>query len=253
MLPSTGIDTYDYHIAAFNEFLGRRGLSPALVHQFFEIKRKRYATNTLRSMRTAMRKGLRLCGKIPDEYTSGLQFRNVRRMRRNNLFSVEEVRRLVKNCPRHVGLMFRFLFSTGSRVSAALGIRIEDCRIDGEGVSIPITSKGMDHEIKISCVLFHEIRNEFKGKTFLFEHHGRPYSRKSLYAYARQYGLNILNRGNLSPHKLKHALVSFLLAEGYTIGQVSERVGTTAAVISQFYDLNSIGLKDIAKIERSIA
>ena len=253
MLSLTGIVTYDFHIEAFNRFLGRREISEGTVHQFFEMNRPRYAANTLRSMRTAMRKALRMSGRDPDKFTSGLQFRNVRKLRKNNLFSVEEVQRLVKGCPAHIGLMFRFLFSTGCRVSAALGVKIDDCYIDKDTVTIPITSKGMDHELQISTILFNEIRQEFQGRTFLFEHHGRKYSRKSVYAYARHYGRNILNRGNLSPHKFKHGLVSFLLSEGYTVGQVSQRVGTTTAIISQFYDLNSINARDIKKIEQSIA
>jgi integrase len=251
-LPYTGSPVYDNHLRKWNQFHKGRRIRRADITAFFTTLRPVYKPATLGSIRSSLRAGLRLAGiDNIQELFSDLRIQNRRtRLNTSNLLSEDEVRTFIRNAPPRVSTLARFLYATGVRISGALDVRVTDCYLRNGMVRIPISSKGHEYETTISPEFFDEIKIVFASAEFLFQSPHERYSRQNWFAQVRRYGKEILGRGNLSPHKLKHSMVSHLLMRGKTVSQVAERTGNTPAVISQYYDLNVLDDTDLRNLEQ---
>lgn len=93
--------------------------------------------------------------------------------------SKEEMKVLLANAPYRLGLQIRFLGQTGLRISEMLNLLVADCKVQKNNVRLRVLGKGnKERTIHMPSVkLFKRIREEFRGKTYLFEHDGRQYDR----------------------------------------------------------------------------
>jgi integrase len=103
-------------------------------------------------------------------------------------------------------LWLAFLWQSGTRISEATGVLLDQCEELGPTVRLRIWGKGSKERfIRIRSGLFAAIRQEFDGKTYLFETSGgKRFSRTYVSARIRKLTLAVLGR-KLSAHSLRHS------------------------------------------------
>ena len=140
-------------------------------------------------------------------------------------------------------LFIRFLYNSACRVSEMLGVKLSNCKNFGNETLIEIIGKGSKRRtLRISTNLYNEIKNEFKGKVFLYEN---PRSKSN--KFSRQYVFEIVSKIEeytkkpFSPHKLRHSRATNLLKSGETLSGVSALLGhSNKSTTTKFYDHTEI-------------
>lgn len=179
-------------------------------------------------------------------------FRSVRTPRpeshfqNSDIFSQDELKRLIEASPRHIGLFIRALYNTGARISELLSIRLRDCRHGTSVVHCRITGKGKrERALTIARTLFESIRETNESKTFLFEHQGKRYTRQHMGREIKKFCRQALGR-DIHPHALRHSRVTHMLAAGKPVEAVSKFVGHSRVETTlRFYAHNVLLIKDI--------
>jgi len=135
-------------------------------------------------------------------------------------------------------LFIKFLAETGVRVSEMTNIKIKDCRSNGVNIDIKIKCAKTDVLVykTISKELFSLIKNEFKGKTYLFETSSfSKYSRCYISDQIRVIGkkLNI----NISAHTLRAYFITNNINSGKNIIDISRNVGhlNVGSTVQRYY------------------
>jgi integrase len=140
-----------------------------------------------------------------------------------------------------IALIAEFLASTGVRISEALGIRLADLR-QSRGRYYRATVRGKaakERTVYLEAELLARIRAHFAGTTWLFEHHGRQYSRNSVTSRISHEALRTCGR-EFSAHDLRHFYATHQLASGASLKAVSQQLGhssvsTTANIYQHDY------------------
>jgi integrase len=85
-----------------------------------------------------------------------------------------------------ISFMLQFIFQTGCSVSEMINVKISDC-IKGE--IITTIKYSPTRTLKLTTELYEQLRKEYKGKVYLFEHNGKQYSRIGVNNQVRRYNL----------------------------------------------------------------
>lgn len=145
----------------------------------------------------------------------------------DKVLDIEEARKLVWQAKdRTIRLMVAFLVRTGVRVSEMLGLKLEDLKpAKGELVEVRVRGKGGKERILHAKKDFvDQIRKHFKGKTYLFEHQGRPYNRISVTNRIKLEALRILGR-EVTPRQLRHTWAALQIKRGRSVKAVAAVLG----------------------------
>jgi integrase len=137
--------------------------------------------------------------------------------------STEEARRLVGHTKdRTIRLMVTFLVRTGVRVSEMLGLKLEDLvAVKGELVHVRVRGKaGKERIIYVKKGFIDQIKEHFSGTVYLFEHHGRMYSRISVTNRIKHESLKILGR-EVSAQQLRHTWAAIQIKRGRGVTAVA--------------------------------
>ena len=125
---------------------------------------------------------------------------------REKCLSSEEIKKLLEGCSEKLRLIIRLLATEGLRISEATGIRLDDIKDQGAFSTVRIRGKGRkEREIKIDNSFLKNLRDHFKGATWLLEtRNGRPYRRESLAKVIAEKGRQVLGK-RISPHTFRHS------------------------------------------------
>jgi len=171
--------------------------------------------------------------------------------------STEDVERLLEAAsagdgpvPLRDRALLEVLYGTGSRISEAVGLDVDDVDLDREGASVRLFGKGRKERVVPMGRYALEALEAYlvRGRPVLSRAgHGTPalflntrgerLSRQSawavLQASARRAGL----AAHVSPHTLRHSFATHLLAGGADVRVVQELLGHASVTTTQIYTL----------------
>lgn len=142
-------------------------------------------------------------------------------------FTLDELRKLIKQSPPRVGMWIEFLYTTGMRIDEACKIQLRNVREESKNVySIRITGKGgKERIVYINSGLRRRLRDTFHGKRWLFEtRNGTGFDERNVWRMLRKSGEEILGRV-LTPHCLRHSFTAHKIRETGKITGVSLYLG----------------------------
>jgi integrase/recombinase XerD len=135
-------------------------------------------------------------------------------------------------------LIIHFLYKTACRVSEMINIRLKDCRLINGHIRIRIIGKGKKERfVYIPKNLYEEIRQEYQGKTWLFESKsGRQLHRRNI-AHQIEKAAKRIGMTNFHPHMLRHSRATdMLLNKDISLKAVSKFLGhASVATTAQMY------------------
>jgi integrase len=145
----------------------------------------------------------------------------------DKVLDIEEARKLVWQAKdRTVRFMVTFLVLTGVRVSEMLGLKLEDVKpAKRDLVEVRVKGKGGRERIVYAKKDYvDQVRKHFHGKTYLFEHSGRPYNRISVTNRIKIEALRILGR-EVTPRQLRHTWAAIQIKRGRSVKAVAAVLG----------------------------
>ena len=178
--------------------------------------------------------------------------------------SYEDVAALIENAgdvdtPEGVRdrALVEFLYGTGTRVSEAVGLDVDD--VDLETRTVVVTGKGDKQRLlplgayAIDALSAYLVRGRpalaprGRGTARLFLNSlGRPLSRQSAYAILRQAGARANLTATISPHTLRHSFATHLLQNGADVRVVQELLGHASVTTTQIYTMVTVDtLKEV--------
>jgi len=145
----------------------------------------------------------------------------------------QKILEAVENCDLEDRVIIKTLYALGLRVSELANLQLKDINSNW----IRITGKGnKTREIPLLKPIKEEIEKYIKlynPKIYLFEKNAKPLSDAQI-----RYKVNktFAKRGiKATPHQLRHAFASHLLANGARISDVSELLGHSSMATTQIY------------------
>jgi len=231
-LQAQGVNTrYGSDIKVFNLFAQGRTITPELVKEFFQSRQDKSAA-TLSRNRAAIKAAL-LNGYGQD--ITLLQraeieqfFKTIKTGKRDSsipeskILTRLELHKLLKNSGPKTAVLIQALFETACRCSELLDIKLTDCDIQGDLVSVKIRhGKGnRERVVQMSLSTFNRVKDLYQGEEFLF-----PIHRNTVSILLKKTGKRILNR-NLTPHMLRHSWATIAYESGMlNITQISKYLG----------------------------
>lgn len=146
-------------------------------------------------------------------------------------------------------LMVETLAVSGLRISELIGIRLTDCKKEGEFIFIKILGKGSKpRRIFIPEDLFNRIKKAFNSKEYLFlSIQGKKYNRAMVYQDIRYLGMKILGR-DIHPHTFRHSFATKEIKKRKSVKAVSMYLGhSSTAITEQMYNHDEIRPEDLFK------
>lgn len=251
--------TYNSLINTFNRESGEP-ITQERVRRYFEnLKARGYRSSTLHCAKAAIKKGILLT--FPEQandvrFLSFLDtmFRSIkcgrpeRTVHREKILSQEEIKTLLERTPEKLSVILQTLSATAMRISELTGIRISDCRSEGNSVIVNVTGKGYrQRRIFLSTELHERIRTVFDGKTFLFENgNGKRYCRKYLWREVHKHGKDILGR-RVTNHQFRHSWATFQLVQKQkSLKSISTYLGHhSVQLTSAYYIHDELKFEDV--------
>ena len=145
----------------------------------------------------------------------------------DKVLSVQEVKKLGRDAKdATIKLMVRFLVGTGVRISEMLAIRLADLRpADNDFVAVRILGKGQkERDIYVKTKFIDRIHQYFHGKTYLFEHHEKRYSRISVTNRIKYESLRTIGR-EITAQQLRHSWAVIQIQRGKSVKAVAAILG----------------------------
>ena len=176
-----------------------------------------------------------------------------KKITRDDVLSEDQVKALLEACPTDkTRMLAHFLYKTGCRVSEMIRIRLSDCRLVNRYVKIRIIGKGKkEREVVVPLPLYDEIREVYRGKTWLFETAGGgPMNRINVHKQIRRAGERI--GLDVHPHTLRHTRATDIcIRKGWSLKATSNLLGhSTTGITADMYlhdsvDFNQLFEQDI--------
>lgn len=156
--------------------------------------------------------------------------------------SVEEVERLLANCPKRFRPLLTTAIFTGCRKSELVAIRWHDVDLDGMKLTIFRSKTGTSDRLDLHPVVAKELerlkrkRPDAKGEDHVFlSTHGTAYVdvRKSWNAALRAAGIDA--RPGLTFHSTRHSFATVFLANGGAVTDLMAQLGHQKLETTQIY------------------
>ncbi len=146
------------------------------------------------------------------------------------ILTYTEIRQLISECPKpDVALFMEFLSLSALRVSEMTGILLSDLFPGRTFVTIRIRGKGgKERQVRMEPELIERIRKHFAGGKYLFEHHGRRYTRELISMRIRRTGWAILGR-RISAHTFRHSWATAALKKSGRTKAVQLQLGHSSS------------------------
>ncbi len=134
-----------------------------------------------------------------------------------------------------IGYAIEFLRATGCRVSELINCRLVDVKENEKGkIRLRVHGKGRKERLLVFPPgnLLARIKNNYQGKTWLFEHSGKQFGRAYLSQGIARAAQNILDRDGVSAHTLRHSVLTQMIKKGIAIKKVSRYAGHASTSIT---------------------
>lgn len=245
-------------IKNFNQFVNNNGylaLNESVITDFITAinDNQNYSVATKNSYKSSLKSGLK------SFYSNNLKmltvidslFKKLPSFKKQsnavvNCLDKYDILKMIDNSNKRQGLIIKFLFSTGCRVSEMINIPLSKCSNKNNYYEITIIGKGnKERIIKITDSLFNEIKEIFKSKTFLFETKtNNKLNRINISKMISKVGSKALNK-KVYPHLLRHSFANTLLKDKKeSLKATSDYLGhSNTSITADFY------IHDKAKIE----
>ena len=259
-------DCYKSDTRQFIRFLSDRGLEidqAGLEAYMHFLKDAGYAAETINKRLQAAKNRLRLVFRKTDasmdvlgRYEMDRALKGIKGVKKNTkavdtdkTLSLPEIRLLINSegVPERIRMFIHFLVSTGTRVSEATGIRLQDVKPEHGFVSIRIVGKGSkERYLKVTPQLIEQIHAVFQGCIYLLERKiGKPYSRQYVSDSIRSAGRAVLKR-KISAHTLRHTFATIQIQKNRKVKALSMYLGHYSTSITQdMYVHEELDLEDL--------
>jgi integrase/recombinase XerD len=204
-------------------------------YQGATINSKMYALETLFLFQPMIKGNYKHEAAIKELFANYKNIKVDRAIKRDEYLSKEQIQNLLQIAPDQKRLIIDFLFRTGVRISEMIDIKLSDISINGK-VKIKIVGKGKkEREVYITVELFNNLREIFKGKTYLFEtRSAKQFNRQNLFKELKRIGKRA--GFNISPHTFRHSCAMHLLNKGKSAKYVQKYLGhSDVKVTLDFY------------------
>lgn len=147
--------------------------------------------------------------------------------------------------------LVEFLYGTGTRISEATGLDVDDVDLDDR--TVVVTGKGDKQRLlpiggfaadALAAYLVGgrpalAVRGRGTARLFL-NSLGRPLSRQSAYAVLRQAAARAGITATVGPHTLRHSFATHLLQNGADVRVVQELLGHASVTTTQIYTMVTV-------------
>ena len=147
-------------------------------------------------------------------------------------------------------LFIELLMFTGARVSELTGIKLTDCKSQGEYTEIRLHGKGgKERKVKVDTELIQRIQGTFKGQVYLFETSGgKKYYREYISNQIKKAGKRILGKV-ISAHTLRHIFATEALRGGWSPKKIAIQLGhSSVSTTLDLYCQDSPDYQDIKSL-----
>jgi len=261
-------DSYKEDTKAFVKFLDDNGLvinfesvQNYITYLRAENDGKRLSASTYNKRIMGLKKRLRYLFKNSPEFFDVLkryefeEFLDSIKQKRINSHGVEsdklltpgEIEKLIYEAEsKTISLMIEFLAHTGVRISEMLNILLSDIVKSNGKSNIRILGKGGKERIVYAdTALINGIKQYFRGNTYLFEHHGKPYSSNSTTQRITTQGMIVLGK-HISAHTLRHSFATNMLKKTGNLKGVSKYLGhASTSTTADLYVHDELQWEDI--------
>jgi integrase/recombinase XerD len=265
------LPTYRSHLVQFERYLGENslGFNREGIESFIAWARDTYRNPNTFNIKVAAVKALtkHLFRASPDyfdftkrsgmeDFLSGIRAVKIQAsaVGQEKVMSEAEIRRLLERLKPRWRLIAQFLYSTGLRVSEALGIRISDLEDFESYYSVTVVGKGNKARVvKVSKSLVDEIRREFGGASYLFESSpyrngspgGKPLRREYVSRELGRFTWLYLGQRH-GAHHFRHSFASHVIAKTGNVKGVSHYLGhSDPGLTLRVYVHNELSLADL--------
>ncbi len=235
-LENRGFDFSYPGLLAFLDSLGGVQADGAMKDKFYSASSwNHYADAAINRMNYALEHA-EATMSVAEKYEIQQALKKIKRKKRDKgtvgkdmVLSKKEIDRLIAGAPAYLSLMIEMLAFTALRISELLGILKTDIKMRKDHYIIRIRGKGgKERKVKIEIDLYNRIEKQFQGKSYLFEHHGKPYRREYISMSIKRYGRKILNR-EISAHTLRHSWATRAVLKTGRIKAVQEQLGHSSS------------------------
>ena len=250
--------TYKDIVRQFNQFLDDNGLlvDEYSLQLFFDAIKDKYAPSTLNLKKYALLKVIQaqvgsdsilkslMVEKVFEQVET---YQTDKAVTKENCLSEGQIKQLIETSTQKTGLLVEFLFTTACRVSEMIGIKLSDCKLNGNHVKIRIVGKGnKERFVYVTEDLYNRIIEGYKGQMYLFASKtGKQLNRvnvtKQIKNVGRKIGLDI------GSHTFRHTRATDLLVnKEYSLKAVSTYLGhSSTAITADMYIHDSISPDDL--------
>ena len=130
----------------------------------------------------------------------------------DKILSPLEVEQVIAASTKRIGLMIKFMLSTGCRVGEMCGALLGDCKEQGRFYKIRVVGKGnKERYVKFRTELYGQIRETFRGEEYLFEGtRAQKYDETYITTQISKLGRKVLNR-RISAHSCRHTFATRMI------------------------------------------
>lgn len=151
------------------------------------------------------------------------------------------------------GLIIKFLFVTGIRVSELVNLKLEDLFLEDNKIKIVQGKCKKDRIVLIDNSLKNEILlylgNRKRGYLFKSNRHSK-FTSRTIQIIVNEIGIASKINKRVTPHILRHSFATYLLNKGLRLDQVQLLLGHTNPRTTEIYAKTSLQLvqEDFSKI-----
>ena len=245
-LPAAGpgiLPAYKSDLNVFNKFAQGRAVTPELVKEFF-THRAELKPATLNRNKAAIKAAI-ITGSGGANLTA-LQraeidsfFKTIKpgaaagAILENKYLTIQELQLIIKKAGPKTALFIRALYETAARNAELLSVKITDCIINHNQVTVNIRQgKGnKERTVYMSLETYQQARQLYPDSDYLF-----PVHRDTVNKLLMKAGKRILKR-KLTPHMMRHTWATLNIeAKILTISQISKYLGhANPSTTAKFY------------------
>lgn len=215
---------YSIEIKRFLDYCEVNGMNPAAIRQYItELKESGKSVSWINKNISGLKNALRTLkhsGTFEIDL-SRIDLDEIKPIKVNKAESavpgdkyltVEEIDKLVEGSTERIGLIIRFLFFTGCRISEAVEVPLSRCKRENGKTRIEVVGKrNKSRTVRIPTELYTRILVVYNGEKYLFEtSQGNPLARTNVYSDILRTGKNVLGK-HVTPHMFRHSRIMDLI------------------------------------------
>lgn len=170
--------------------------------------------------------------------------------RRSFSLTNSELRALQEGGTPRDRALISFLLRSGARISEAISIRLDRCRVEGSMANCEVLGKGSKiRSLRVPISTWEMVRAAYPGDEYLFSTaSGKPVDRIAAWRRIHRIAERAIGK-QLSPHSLRHIFASRAIERTGKIAAVSELLGhASVATTMSIYVHESISDAELEQI-----